>query len=200
MKKILILVVAFALCVVLLNFLPVHGEEAVYENVVRLHVIANSDDDGDQALKLKVRDALLEKMPEILGNSSSRADALECISENLALIRETAEKTVAENGFDYPVSVSLGREFYPTKSYEAVCFPSGVYESLQVKIGDADGKNWWCVLFPRLCLAPASKKNAEEAFVQVGLTSEQYRIITETEDTKYKLRFKFLELFNSVSE
>ena len=200
MKQILILVVVFALCVVLMNFLPVHGEEAVYENVVRLHVIANSDDESDQALKLKVRDALLEKMPEILGSSSNRADALECISENLDLIRETAEKTVAESGFEYPVSVSLGRENYPTKSYEEVCFPAGVYESLQIKIGDADGKNWWCVLFPRLCLAPASKKNAEEALVQVGLTSEQYRIITETEDTKYKLRFKFLELFNSVSE
>lgn len=196
MKKVLILVLAFAFCLVLLNFLPVHGEEAVYENVVRLHVVANSDSDADQELKLKVRDALLEEMPGILETSATRADALEKIEQNLDFIREIAEKIVAENGFDYPVSVSLGRERYPTKNYEGVCFPSGVYESLQVKIGEAKGKNWWCVLFPRLCLAPASKKSAEDAFVQVGLTSEQYRIITETEDTKYKLRFKFLELFN----
>lgn len=191
MKKVLILILVFAATLAVLNCLPVHGEEAVYDSVIRLHVVANSDSDADQALKLKVRDAVLAEMPEFLGDSTDRTVALENLSNNLERVRAIAQKVVSDEGCDYTVSVALGDEKYPTKSYDSVCFPAGVYKSLQIKIGNADGKNWWCVLFPQLCLSGAKK--AESAFIEVGLTSDQYKVITETENTKYKIRFKVLE-------
>ncbi len=121
----------------------------------------------------------------------SEESSLLILGESLDRIKSIAEATLEENGCAHTVSVSLGEEKYPTKNYESACFPSGVYSSLQIKIGDADGQNWWCVLFPALCLSSA--KGAEQAFIEVGLTSEQYKIITETDDPKYKIRFKILE-------
>ena len=191
MKKILIIIFVFALSLSILSVLPVHGEESVYDSVVRLHVVANSDSDADQSLKLKVRDAVLSDMSAILDGCTDRDEALKRLSSALPEIEKTAQKAVNDEGCSYPVSVSLGEEKYPRKSYEDVCFPAGTYQSLQIKIGDSDGKNWWCVLFPEMCLSGA--KNAESAYVQVGLTSEQYKIITETDEPKYKIRFKILE-------
>ncbi len=196
MRKILILAAVFALSLAMLSYLPVHGEAEIYDSVVRLHVIANSDSEADQALKLKVRDAILEVMPEVLDGASDRENALIKLGAALDEIREVAEGTVRDEGYGYEVEVTLGEEKYPKKNYESVCFPAGRYESLQVKIGNAGGKNWWCVLFPQLCLSSAT--HAENAFVEVGLTPEQYKIITETDDTRYKLRFKFLEVIEKA--
>ena len=196
MKKILTLVFVFALCLVALNFLPVHGEEAIYNSVIRLHVIAASDSDSDQALKLKVRDAVLSGLSTLSEGCSSKSEAEEKLASQLDEIRAVALETLAAEGCDCQVSVSLGKEKYPQKSYDGVCFPAGEYTSLRIVIGEGEGKNWWCVLFPQLCLAGA--KNAEAAFVEVGLTPEQYRVITETDEPKYKLRFKIRDIIGEM--
>ena len=196
MKKILTLVFVFALCLVALNFLPVHGEEAIYNSVIRLHVIAASDSDADQALKLKVRDAVLSGLSTLSEGCSSKSEAEEKLASQLDEIRAVALETLAAEGCDCQVSVSLGKEKYPQKSYDGVCFPAGEYTSLRIVIGEGEGKNWWCVLFPQLCLAGA--KNAEAAFVEVGLTPEQYRVITETDEPKYKLRFKIIDIIGEM--
>ena len=196
MKKILTLVFVFALCLVALNFLPVHGEEAIYNSVIRLHVIAASDSDSDQALKLKVRDAVLSGLSTLSEGCSSKSEAEEKLATQLEEIRAVALETLAAEGCDCHVSVSLGKEKYPQKSYDGVCFPAGEYTSLRIVIGEGEGKNWWCVLFPQLCLAGA--KNAEAAFVEVGLTPEQYRVITETDEPKYKLRFKIIDIIGEM--
>lgn len=196
MKKILTLVFVFALCLVALNFLPVHGEEALYDSVIRLHVIAASDSETDQALKLKVRDAVLSGLASLSEGCSSKGEAERTLSSHLEEVRAIALETLAAEGCDAPVSVTLGREKYPQKSYEGVCFPAGEYTSLRIVIGEGEGKNWWCVLFPQLCLAGA--KNAEAAFVEVGLTPEQYRVITETDEPKYKLRFKIIDIIGEM--
>ena len=196
MKKILTLVFVFALCLVALNFLPVHGEEAIYNSVIRLHVIAASDSDSDQALKLKVRDAVLWGLSTLSEGCSSKSEAEEKLASQLDEIRAVALETLAAEGCDCQVSVSLGKEKYPQKSYDGVCFPAGEYTSLRIVIGEGEGKNWWCVLFPQLCLAGA--KNAEAAFVEVGLTPEQYRVITETDEPKYKLRFKIIDIIGEM--
>ena len=196
MKKILTLVFVFALCLVALNFLPVHGEEAIYNSVIRLHVIAASDSDSDQALKLKVRDAVLSGLSTLSEGCSSKSEAEEKLASQLDEIRAVALETLAAEGCDCQVSVSLGKEKYPQKSYDGVCFPAGEYTSLRIVIGEGEGKNWWCVLFPQLCLAGA--KNAEAAFVEVGLTPEQYRVITETDEPKYKLRFKIIAIIGEM--
>jgi len=196
MKKILIIVFVFALSLVILNYLPVHGEEAVYDSVVRLHVVANSDSAADQSLKLKVRDAVIVDVSTITKNCADKSEAVSALADALPEIKKTAEATVRAEGYDYPVTVSLGEEEYPRKSYEDVCFPAGTYQSLQIKIGESEGQNWWCVLFPEMCMSGATR--AEEAFIQVGLSSEQYKIITETEEPKYKVRFKILETFRNA--
>ena len=115
----------------------------------------------------------------------------------MADLELAARSVIAAEGRDDAVSVMLGRETYPTRTYESCCFPAGEYVSLQVLIGAAEGQNWWCVLFPPICLSAATE-GSEDAFVQVGLSKDQYGIITETGKTKYKVRFKVLELWQGL--
>ena len=194
-KSVLILLSALLLLIALLSILPIHSESLIYDEVLRLHVIANSDSDADQELKLLVRDAILEETQKILKNAKSREEAEKIISENSALLENIALETVRKNQFDYPVTLELGREKYPTKNYESCAFPSGEYLSMRIKIGEASGENWWCVLFPPLCLSAATDK---DAFTSVGITDSQYQIITETDNPKYKIRFKLLESFEQL--
>ncbi len=197
-KRLLIVTFTILGLTVLLSALPIHGEKDIYENVLRLHVIANSDSDEDQALKLKVRDEVLSQTQELFKDCKSRSEAEKILNERLSLIEATAEKTVREEGYNYDVTVELGEEEYPTKNYESCCFPAGKYLSLRIKIGEADGQNWWCVLFPPMCLSAAS--NNADAFTQVGLTGDQYNIITQTNEPKYKVRFKILEAIEGITD
>ena len=198
-QKIMILACVLVLCVAICNILPIHGEEKIYESVVRLHVLANSDSDEDQALKLKVRDAILAYVSPRVIDSKSREDAIKILQGELASIEDIAKSVVLEQGYEYKVQVTLTLEDYPTRNYESLSFPSGEYVSLRVLIGEAEGQNWWCVLFPPLCLSAASDKvSNEEAFIAVGLNSDQYKIITESEDATYYLRFKILEAIKSA--
>lgn len=200
-EKLLVLVCVFVLCAAICNILPIHGEEKIYESVVRLHVLANSDSDEDQALKLKVRDAILAYTSPKVIDSTSREEAIEILQGELDNIEKIAENSVKEQGYDYNVEVTLSLEDYPTRNYESMSFPSGEYVSLRVLIGEAEGQNWWCVLFPPLCLSAASDKiENEEAFIAVGLNSDQYKIITETDDMKYYLRFKILEAIKGTQK
>ena len=196
-KKILTVLITLTLLITTLAVLPVHGESEIYSNVLRLHVIANSDSEDDQNLKLLVRDAVLAEAQILLCNVYDRAKAEETVMQNIEILRSVAEKTVLDNGYDYPVAIELGEEEYPTKNYESCSFPAGEYTSLRILIGEAAGQNWWCVLFPPLCLSAATDA---DAFASVGITDNQYQIITDSESTKYKIRFKILESFsNAVS-
>lgn len=193
-EKIVVLMCVFILCMAICNVLPIHGEEQIYESVVRLHVLANSDSEEDQALKLKVRDTILAYTSPKVIDSESRDEAIKILQGELEAIENMARQVIIDEGYDYSVEVTLTLEEYPTRNYESMSFPSGEYISLRVLIGEAEGENWWCVLFPPLCLSAASEKSDnEEAFIAVGLNSDQYKIITETENTKYYLRFKILE-------
>lgn len=195
-EKFILLLCVFVLCMAICNVLPIHGEEKIYDSVVRLHVLANSDSDEDQALKLKVRDAILGYTSPKVIDSTSREEAISILENELDKIEEIAAKVIEEEGYDYSVEVTLTLEDYPTRNYESMSFPSGEYVSLRVLIGEAEGQNWWCVLFPPLCLSAATEKaDNEDAFIAVGLNSDQYKIITETQNTTYYLRFKILEAF-----
>lgn len=198
-KKILVLGCVLILCLAVCNILPIHGEEKIYESVVRLHVLANSDSDDDQALKLKVRDEILAHVSPLVIDCKSREEAIKILQGELEEIKKAAREVVLSEGYDYSVDVTLTLEDYPTRNYEAMSFPSGQYVSLRVLIGEAEGQNWWCVLFPPLCLSSASEKSAnEDAFIAVGLNSDQYKIITESDNTKYQLRFKILEVIEGM--
>ncbi len=201
MKVLTVLTVCVLVGFLIFGLMPVHGEEAVYDNVLRLHVLANSDSEEDQTLKLKVRDEVLAYCSPYLEDCKTRAEAEKTVNKLLPAIEAIAEKKVFDEGYDYGVSVTLGQEEYPTRQYDSLCFPSGEYLSLRVCIGEAEGQNWWCVLFPPLCNSVAgikTKSEMAEDFVAVGFTPEQYKIITETDKVTYRVRFKFLEFFEDI--
>ncbi len=198
MQKWIRIVITLCVAVLLIGILPIHGESEIYTGVLRLHVLANSDSEEDQALKLKVRDAILDASAPLLEDCSSRDDAIATVREHLFVLEHAAQSAIAEAGRADTVRLELGEEVYPTREYESFCFPSGSYVSLRVLIGDAEGQNWWCVLFPPLCLGAATQEQAEEAFISVGLTGEQYRVITETDHPTYTVRFRMLEVLEEA--
>ena len=185
------------LCLLLLFcILPIHGEGEIYGKVLRFHVIASSDSEIDQSLKLEVRDALLEYTAPLLFEAESREEAADIIMKNKAEIEAVAKARLEALGCGDTVKLEVCTERYPMKDYESFCFPSGEYLSVKLMIGEAEGQNWWCVLFPRLCTDMAVSK--EEQFIAVGFTPDQYKIITESKNTPYKIRFRLLEFFEEL--
>ena len=199
MKKCLGFFMAILLLVTALMILPIHGEAGIYDSVIRLHVLAASDSEQDQALKLTVRDVVLQKTQALLQNVSDRDEAERILRAALPEIEEVAINALDQAGAPNTVAVVLDAEQYPTREYEQLAFPAGEYLSLRIKIGAAEGQNWWCVLFPPLCLTTAvDQRESETVCLSTGLTGEQYRLIADTGETKYKLRFKILEVAGSL--
>lgn len=167
---------------------PAAGEEEVYRDVIRLHILAASDGDADQEDKLAVRDAILLTYGDVFRAFSDRTEAEAALDPALrGAIQTTAEETLAERGSPAPVAVTLSEEDYPTRDYGGFSLPAGRYLSLRVVIGAGEGKNWWCVLFPPLCTA------ASVEGVPLGLSDAEYRLVTEG---KKSVRFKTLELLS----
>ncbi|MBE6590125.1 MAG: stage II sporulation protein R [Ruminococcaceae bacterium] len=199
-KKLLTVSLALTALLLFIGLMPVHGEEAIYHSTVRLHVIAASDSEEDQSIKLEVRDAILALTNPLLADCASQKEAVARLEANKESLKEAARAVLTRAGREDAVEILLGTEEYPTRSYDAFCFPAGEYVSLRVLIGSGEGKNWWCCLFPPLCLGAAtvSRQNAEDACISVGLTPSQYQIITESDRPVYRVRFKLLELFSSA--
>lgn len=193
MKKMTVATVCVLVFFLFLGLLPTHGEGELYDKVLRLHVLANSDSEQDQSLKLAVRDRIVEICTERLADCESIGEAEERLLEMRDTLLAAAEETVAAAGFDYGVNITLTKEEYPRKEYDGFCFPSGEYLSLRVILGEGGGQNWWCVLFPPLCLGVATKAEQEQKFIEAGFTSGQYKIITESDKVTYKIKFKCLE-------
>lgn len=200
-EKLLIVVIVVMAITMLAGFLPIHGEEEIYDTVVRLHVIANSDTDEDQALKMNVRDAILGVVTPAVQSCESQAQAIAEIGAVKEEALLAAQNIIKESRYDYDVDIEIGREEYPTRDYGNFVFPSGEYISVRVIIGEGEGQNFWCCLYPPLCMSAASEVSgeyADDAFIQAGLTGEQYKIITETDSVKYRVRFKILEAVQEI--
>ena len=177
------------------GMLSLGEQQQLSDKVVRLHVIANSDEEADQALKLKVRDRILDQATEILEASSGRADAIRKIDAALPQLQQIAEEEVRAEGYSYGVTASLEETNFPTKEYDGFALPAGEYLALRVVIGEGKGQNWWCVVFPPLCTT-ASSDVAETAMAS-GLSEEDVGLITES-DSGYVLKFKSVELWQSL--
>lgn len=195
MKMILTVLLSGIVFFVLFQIFPTEEEFKIYESTVRLHVLANSDSEEDQKLKLQVRDAILETVIDF--ESSNKKEAIKNIEENKKRLEEIAKTVIKNNGYDYDVKVEIGEELYPTKYYDDFALPAGEYTSVRVVIGNGDGRNWWCVLYPPLCTSLATD-NKEEVCIQAGLTKDQYNLITANNSGKYKIKFRFLELASEV--
>lgn len=162
--------------------------------VLRLHILANSDSESDQALKLKVRDAVLEEGADIFEGAKDLLTAQAHIEQNTRRLKEIAQKTIQQNGYDYPVDVVIGEEYFNTRTYDHVTLPAGRYNAVRVLIGEGAGKNWWCVMFPPMCL-PAAES---EATIDQVLTEEGTKVVKA--NPKYEVRFKIVEIFEELKD
>lgn len=172
--------------------------DGITETVFRLHILANSDSEADQALKLKVRDAVLEENSYIFEGSSSAEEAAAEAEKHLDEIRKTAERVICESGADYPVKCEIARTSFDDRVYGTITMPAGEYSALRVTIGEAAGKNWWCVMFPPLCLPAVT--NIDEALEDCGgvFTEEELDMLHNPEN--YECRFYFLELYEKLRD
>ena len=174
-----------------------HTQDELADKVVRLHVLANSDSEEDQALKLQVRDAVLDRAEDLLAQTSSRAEAEGKLRGQLLEFERLAEAVVREAGYDYEVTAELTDTEFPTREYEDFTLPAGEYLALRILIGDAAGRNWWCVVFPPLCTAASADVPASA--LAAGFTEDEVRLITE-EDRGYVLKFKAVEFWETLRE
>lgn len=168
--------------------------DTVRSNVLRLHILANSDSEEDQALKLKVRDRLLAETGELFEAASDLDNAEAQAKASLAQLRAIAEDEVQKQGYDYPVEVELCNMFFETRQYEDVTMPAGRYDAVRITIGAAEGKNWCCVLYPPMCI-PAAQPKKELTDV---LNEGEMAVVTAS--PKYEIRFACVEIFERIKE
>lgn len=183
MKKALIPTVCILLCTLCIVFVPTEAEAAIYEDTLRLHILAPSDSVNDQALKLQIRDKILNKYAYVLNSAKSLEDAEINVSKNLGAIESDCNEWIRELGYSYTAKAELINEWYGTREYSTFTLPSGNYASLKITIGEGEGQNWWCVMYPPMCL-DASVKN-EGAY-----TKEEEKLIS---NDGYRVKFKLLE-------
>lgn len=161
---------------------PEEIQENIADNIIRLHVIANSDTDTDQSLKLKVRDGIIEQLQDTIAGTSSAAGAEKLLASQEDNIKNSALDIISGNGYNYPVNVSLEERYFPVKSYGDLIFPAGNYKALCVEIGEAKGRNWWCVLFPSLCFVDetyAVVPDSSKEKLKETLSEEEYESLEQ---------------------
>lgn len=167
-------------------------------SAIRFHILANSDSVSDQALKMHVKESVVNYIYEKTGDFKTVDEAKNFILNNDKTIKSIATKTIADNGYDYTVSSTFGFSDFPVKSYGDVIFPKGTYTSYTIKIGNGKGHNWWCVLYPPLCFVDVSTgvlpDNSKEK-LRDSLSDTQYHTVT-----KYNFKFKYLKFFNNLCQ
>ena len=192
MKLYMKILVATVVVSVLFSTLTFESACSELQNdVFRLHILANSDDECDQSLKLYVRDTILDSCSPLYDDVKTKEEAKSITKSNLPLIISTAQKAVYDKGYDYEVKACVTKAFFDTRYYENFTMPAGVYETLQIEIGEGKGKNWWCVMYPTLCVGAASDVSMKE-----DLSEGEYNVIV-AEDVEYK--FKIVECFEKIS-
>ncbi len=169
------------------------ASESVRADVVRLHILANSDSEEDQAVKLLVRDALLQESEALAGEYTSVEEAEEYFRENRDELTEIANRVLKENGFDYTATVTLTEEYYETRQYGELTFPAGIYTSLRVILGEGKGHNWWCVMFPNLCISVAGDIKTRKGGAD-NMSPNSKKVVEE----KYEVKFKIVEIYEGL--
>ncbi len=179
----------------------------IEDSVLRLHIVANSDSDEDQALKLKVRDEVVDRCGFLFENCVSAEQSIKTAADNIGFIKYVAEQVITENGYNYDADCQVTQCSFPTKQYErpgdgVVSLPRGEYNALNIKIGAAKGKNWWCVMYPPLCFVDgvASVPDETDELLKSQLTASEYELITESDRPEIKIKFKIAELLGGQQD
>ncbi len=180
------------ICAVILSFSRFEARcDELRQGVLRLHIIANSDSETDQALKLAVRDEILKNGAKIFKNCDTVDDAIITASDNIENINEIANSVLAKEGVGYTAKVSVGDRYFNTREYEDFTLPAGTYKSLIVNLGKAEGKNWWCVVFPCVCVPSAyDARLSDSVSIEAADTAQNA--------TKYKMKFKTVEIYEEI--
>ena len=171
----------------------------ISNSVFRLHVIANSDSKEDQELKYKVRDKVLEYM-NLISNCTSKEDVINLAKTHQEEFKNIAQNVIKENGYNYNVNIYIGKYDFPTKTYGDISFPAGNYDCLRIEIGESQGQNWWCVMFPPLCFVDVTSGIVPEdskSLMQNNLTDEEYSIISDNHSPDIQIKFGLIEMFNN---
>ncbi len=166
----------------------------IRSSVFRLHILANSDIVADQQLKIKVRDAILKNTKDIFNEQSTLAQAKINATNNIDKIKIIAQNEINTNGYDYKVNAEVTNMFFNTRYYDNLTMPAGNYDALRITIGNADGKNWWCVLYPPICLPAATKK------VEIEQTLNQKQVDIVKSNRKIEVRFKAVEIYEKIKQ
>ncbi len=185
------LIALFCACFLLLTVVDMvvpRSESNIFENVIRLHILADDNSEEAQNVKLLVRDAVLDECGYVFSDETDVFSASETVESNLKHMTDVANRVLAENGMHYTATAEFGYENYPTRVYDDMTLPAGTYRSLRINLGSAEGKNWWCVLFPPLCTSAASDGDFSSANIKKSDTP----VFT---NKKYVFRFKILEWF-----
>jgi len=208
MKKMLCLISVIAVIFTLVSIPRIKDDIAeakelqagISESIIRFHVRANSDSEEDQAVKLKVKEAVIEYIKPMLDGAESLEDSRSILLEESENIQELALSVLRDSGFDYAVKVYFEDAYFPVKAYGDVTFPAGYYEAFRVDIGEAEGKNWWCVLYPPLCFVDATygvvPEKSKETLANV-LTEDEYRAVS---GKNCKVRCKYITVINRILE
>lgn len=188
-KKFLPALLSLLLGAVLLAVLPTEAEAKIYDDTLRLHILAASDSDEDQAIKLKIRDKILEKYGALLSGAKTLAEAEAIAEKSLPAIEADCNLWLSELGCGQSAVATLSVEWYDTREYENFTLPKGYYASLRILLGEGEGHNWWCVMYPPLCLDMATDAPKDD-----GYTAEEKQLI----GGRYKVKFKILEIFSDL--
>ena len=173
----------------------------IADSVFRLHVIANSNSDEDQNLKYIVRDKVIEYMSSISQNASSKEEVIKIAKANLDKIQAIAAQTIRDNGYTYSVNVEVGNFSFPSKRYGDITLPPGYYDALRIKIGEAEGQNWWCVMFPPLCFVDVTSgvvPDESKEIMKENLSKEEFDLISKNSN-EVKVKFKIVEVLQNFT-
>jgi len=182
-NRYLMILISFLTALGIASFLPGSEDFELYDNVIRIHVVANSDSDYDQDLKLKVRDEIIAVSNILLKDCTDIQSAREIIRNNIPIILETARNAQKE----YGVSIDFDKEYYPARNYGSVHLPAGKYHSLRVNLGKAEGKNWWCIIYPTYCLKPSVEK-------------QKITVMDTEAPMTYKVKFKIMDIVGKIAK
>lgn len=176
-------------------------QQSISEKVLRFHVRANSDEVYDQELKLQVRDAIGSKMAELLTDAQSKSECEQIVADNIAMIEAEAERLIESEGYSYEAKAYLREVDFPVKTYGDYTFPAGSYEALEVVIGEGEGHNWWCVMYPNMCFSgtvyEVVDEDAKQALMEV-LSEEEYEQVLSEGD--YQVQFKYFTFLNELTQ
>ena len=183
-----------ALMAALTGFASLEADcQGISDKVLRLHILANSDSGEDQALKIQVRDRVLQESQALFTASQNKQEAMAQVQQRLPDLQRIAQEEVYAQGYDYPVTVGLSQTYFPTKQYDTVTFPAGQYDALQIRIGEAQGQNWWCVLFPSLCVPAASGVQMDDV-----LDASELDLVEHGQ--AYQVKFKVVEWYEGFMD